>query len=167
MLLHEGLTHIHSQKKPWLHFGESLTLSVIVSEMVIKSRTAAALVQWEPAQYPNSASQSAILSPLTLNLCPAHPPRCSVLRAPGPAPQDVAAWGLILSAGPAGAQTQCAVNSNRPQRGQTFSRVVWRLRLTHSISTLLALNFTIWVQTKHYLASVPPVWTRRMRRKMH
>ena len=27
MLLHEGLTHIHSQIKPWLLFGESFTLS--------------------------------------------------------------------------------------------------------------------------------------------
>ena len=27
MLLHEGLIHIHSQKKPKLHFGESFTLS--------------------------------------------------------------------------------------------------------------------------------------------
>ena len=26
MLLHKGLTHIHSQKKPRLHFGESFTL---------------------------------------------------------------------------------------------------------------------------------------------
>ena len=26
VLLHEGLTHIHSQKKPRLHFGESFTL---------------------------------------------------------------------------------------------------------------------------------------------
>ena len=25
--LHEGLTHIHSQKKPRLHFGESFTLN--------------------------------------------------------------------------------------------------------------------------------------------
>ena len=28
MLLHEGLTHIHSQIKPNLHFGESFTLTV-------------------------------------------------------------------------------------------------------------------------------------------
>ena len=27
ILLHEGLTHIHSQIKPRLHFGESFTLS--------------------------------------------------------------------------------------------------------------------------------------------
>ena len=27
MLLHEGLTHIQSQIKPWLVFGESFTLS--------------------------------------------------------------------------------------------------------------------------------------------
>ena len=26
ILLHEGLTHIHSQKKPRVHFGESFTL---------------------------------------------------------------------------------------------------------------------------------------------
>ena len=26
MLLHEGLTHLRSQKKPWLHFGKSFTL---------------------------------------------------------------------------------------------------------------------------------------------
>lgn len=35
-------------------------------------------------------------------------------RAPGPAGQDVSAGGLFLSTGPAGAQTQCAVNSNSP-----------------------------------------------------
>ena len=29
MLLHEGLTHIHSQKKPRLHFGKSFTLIVV------------------------------------------------------------------------------------------------------------------------------------------
>ena len=28
MLLHEGLTHIHSQIKPRFHFGESFTLSL-------------------------------------------------------------------------------------------------------------------------------------------
>ena len=27
MLLHEGLTRVHSQKKARLHFGESLTLT--------------------------------------------------------------------------------------------------------------------------------------------
>ena len=27
MHLHDGLTHIQSQIKPWLHFGESLTLT--------------------------------------------------------------------------------------------------------------------------------------------
>ena len=32
MLLHEGLTHIHSQIKPWLLFGESFTL---ISEQAI------------------------------------------------------------------------------------------------------------------------------------
>ena len=30
MLLHEGLTHIHSQKKARLHFGESFTLNEYV-----------------------------------------------------------------------------------------------------------------------------------------
>ena len=29
MLLHEGLTHVHSQKKPRLHFGKSFTLSIL------------------------------------------------------------------------------------------------------------------------------------------
>ena len=29
MLLHKGLTHIHSQKKPRLHFGESFTLTQV------------------------------------------------------------------------------------------------------------------------------------------
>ena len=29
MLLHEGLTHIHSQKKPKLHFGESFALRYV------------------------------------------------------------------------------------------------------------------------------------------
>ena len=28
MLEYEGLTHVHSQKKPRLHFGESFTLTV-------------------------------------------------------------------------------------------------------------------------------------------
>ena len=28
MLLYEGLTQVHSQKKPRLHFGESFTLSI-------------------------------------------------------------------------------------------------------------------------------------------
>ena len=30
MLLHKGLTHIHSQKKPRLHFSESFTLSCLL-----------------------------------------------------------------------------------------------------------------------------------------
>ena len=37
MLLHEGLTHIHSQIKPRLLFGESFTLSEILNfQFVIK-----------------------------------------------------------------------------------------------------------------------------------
>ena len=34
MLLHEGLTHIHSLIKPQLHFGESLTLNIKTSNIV-------------------------------------------------------------------------------------------------------------------------------------
>ena len=34
-LLHEGLTHIHSQKKPRLHFGESFTLKVSLQPCVV------------------------------------------------------------------------------------------------------------------------------------
>ena len=35
MLLHEGLTHIHSQKKLWSHFGESFALIVGNSNGVV------------------------------------------------------------------------------------------------------------------------------------
>ena len=36
MLLHEGLTHIHSQKKPKLNFGESFTLSYEEHAKIVK-----------------------------------------------------------------------------------------------------------------------------------
>ena len=34
MLLREGLTHIHSQKKPRLHFGESFTLKADTTNFI-------------------------------------------------------------------------------------------------------------------------------------
>ena len=44
MLLHEGLTWVHSQKKPRLHFGESFTLSWMNSERGKVSRAALASI---------------------------------------------------------------------------------------------------------------------------
>ena len=36
MLLHEGLTRVHSWRKPWLHFGESFTSVAIIGQMCRK-----------------------------------------------------------------------------------------------------------------------------------
>ena len=38
MLLHEGLTHIQSQIKPWLLFGESFILSCILQLLSLQTR---------------------------------------------------------------------------------------------------------------------------------
>ena len=39
MLLHNGLTHIHSQKKPRLHFGESFALTLNIKKIRITARS--------------------------------------------------------------------------------------------------------------------------------
>lgn len=62
----------------------------------------------------NTASKLNKLSPLTQNLCPAHPLRCFALGLHGSGWQEVAvesgAQGLHLFAGPTGAQIQCLIN---------------------------------------------------------
>ena len=40
MLLHEGLTKVHSQKKPRLHFGESFALNqtqILIADVLSKN----------------------------------------------------------------------------------------------------------------------------------
>ena len=37
MLLHKGLTHVRSQKKPRLHFGETLTFFFLAANCYMKT----------------------------------------------------------------------------------------------------------------------------------